>query len=64
MDSTLDYASLQKAVLTRLRESLLVGEPAENLLNLVDTAIDYGFYLKDNSGITLDPKALNVLEDK
>jgi hypothetical protein len=43
-----DYALLQKEVLLQLKGAL-EAESATNeyLINLVDTAIDYGFYLSD-----------------
>lgn len=56
----MDYLDLQKAILTRLRDGLVSGEPVENLLNLVDTAIDYGFYLKDESGTDLEKIVLDI----
>ena len=47
---TFDYAELQKETLNQLRGAinLLDQLPQQDyLLNLVDTAIDYGFYLTD-----------------
>jgi hypothetical protein len=43
-----DYALLQKEVLLQLKGAL-ESESAtkEYLINLVDTALDYGFYLSD-----------------
>jgi hypothetical protein len=57
--TTIDYATLQKSILIRLRDGIEAGEPTENLINLVDTAIDYGFYLQDTSGaeVPLNKKA-------
>jgi len=51
--STIDYATLQKETLNQLRGALSVLDVPEKdyLLNLVDTAIDYGFYLVDDEGI-------------
>lgn len=44
-----DYSLMQKETLSRLRDEILLGDTKnkEHLLNLVDTAIDYGFYLSD-----------------
>lgn len=45
---TFDYAELQKGVLIQLKSALsAVDTPDEYLLNLVNTALDYGFYLTD-----------------
>ena len=45
-----DYASLMKEVLLRLRDS--VGDNP-NATNLVNTALDYLFYLEDNRRVIL-----------
>jgi len=43
-----DYALLQKEVLLQLKGALESDHSTkEYLINLVDTAIDYGFYLSD-----------------
>ena len=44
-----DYALMQKETLSRLRDEILLSNinNKEHLLNLTDTAIDYGFYLSD-----------------
>jgi hypothetical protein len=46
----IDYLILQREVLARLRDELMHSNTnnKEHLLNLVDTAIDYGFYLSDD----------------
>jgi hypothetical protein len=44
----LDYAVLQKETLNQLKGALLAEQTRnEYLINLVDTAIDYSFYLTD-----------------
>lgn len=48
--SEVDYATLMKEVLTRLRDS--VGDNP-NARNLVDTALDYMMYLEDNRRVIL-----------
>jgi hypothetical protein len=43
-----DYALLQKEVLLQLKGALEAEQTRNDyLINLVDTAIDYGFYLSD-----------------
>lgn len=45
-----DYAELMKAVLVRLQESV---RDNPNASNLVETALDYMFYLEDNRRVIL-----------
>jgi len=46
-----DYAQLQMGILNQLRGALLAEQTQnEYMINLVDTAIDYGFYLRDERG--------------
>lgn len=45
----LDYAELQRETLNQLRGALLAEQTRNDyLINLVDTAIDYAFYLTDD----------------
>jgi len=46
----IDYLILQREVLARLKDDLILSNTNNkaHLLNLVDTAIDYGFYLSDD----------------
>lgn len=48
----LDYALLQKDTLMQLKGALESGQQTkEYMLNLVDTAIDYNYYLRDDRGM-------------
>jgi hypothetical protein len=55
--SPVDYAVIMRDTLTRLQEGLdnlnATVMPVPNLLNLVNSSLDYLFYLEDNRRVIL-----------